>query len=76
MCLKTTGIFGVAALMGLAFAGAGCDKQVVKAKPTAVAVKNGSGAEAVIVDAPEAKEDRELGERGAKLLRSACLGAG
>ena len=45
---------------------AGCDK-VVKAKPTAVSVKN-VGPEAVVVDAPEEKENRELGAKGSKLL--------
>jgi len=69
MRLKSRRIIGVVALMGCVFVSVGCDKLVVNAKPTAVSVKSMGGVP-VIVETPQAKEDRELQEKGSKLLHA------
>lgn len=57
----------VIAVVALMLAVAGCDRVVVKAKPTSVSVTN-VGPQPVIFDTPEAKDQRELRAQGARLL--------
>lgn len=67
-CCKWARMFWVIALSTLVLAVAGCDRAVVRAKPTAVCVTNYVGPEPVIFETTEAKEQRELNTQGAKLL--------
>lgn len=60
--------FRLIALVAIATAAAGCDKLVVKAKPTAVCVTNNVGPEPVIFETPEAKEQNQLRHQGSDLL--------
>jgi hypothetical protein len=61
-------MLGAMALLTIGLAGMGCDRTVVRAKPTAVCVTNNVGPEPVIFDTPEVTEERELCLQASKHL--------
>src|SRR5688572_23879351 len=67
-CYKSGGVLRAIAVLVLLLAVTGCDKVVVRAKPTAVCVTNNVGPEPVIFETAEATEQRELSAQGSKLL--------
>src|SRR5687767_4815160 len=62
-------ILAALTLLAIVMTGAACDRKVVRAKPTAVCVTN-VGPEPAIFETPAAHEQRELTEKGRKLLQA------